>query len=229
LSGRREVQCQDEGEILSKVDELTLRAKEDLDLGREQMAMDTEIYKNIEDATTDSPEALKFYLEGRRFHGNGEYRKSIECMEKAIAKDPDFAMAYRSMAPAYLNLGYANEGRKALDKALELSDRISLRERLLIQGYASRDLKQNIEAYQKVLELYPFDAVANNQLGIIYRDVQGEYGKALERFEANDRYHNVAPTILEELVLGYMANSLYDKAQEACEIYNDSLSNPENG
>ena len=224
-SGRREIQCRNEEEIPSKVNELTVLVKEDLNLGREQIALDTDIYKNIEEVTTNSPKALKFYLEGRRYHGNGEFRKSIECMEKAITEDPNFAMAYRSMAPSYLNLGYANEGRKALDKALELSDRVSLRERLLIQGYALRDLQQKIEAYQKVLELYPFDAVANNQLGMIYRDVQGEYGKALERFEANDRYHNVAPTILEELVLGYMANSRYDQAQEACEKYYDSLSN----
>jgi serine/threonine protein kinase/tetratricopeptide (TPR) repeat protein len=223
-SGRREVQCQNEEEIPSKVNELTLRVKQDLNLGREQMAMDTDIYKKIEDATTNSPEALKFYLEGRRYHGNGEYRKSIECMENAIAKDPNFAMAYRAIAPSYLNLGYANEGRMALDKALELSDRVSLREKLLIQGYALRDFKQKIEAYQKVLELYPFDAVANNQLGMIYRNIQQEYDKALERFEANTRYHNVAPTILEELMLGYMANSLYDKAQDACEKYYDSLS-----
>jgi len=67
--------------ILAMVDELTIKIKADFNLSQQQIASD--IDKDIGQIYTDSPEALKFYIEGRKLHDEGDYRGSIELMEKA--------------------------------------------------------------------------------------------------------------------------------------------------
>ncbi len=121
-----------EKDIIVKVDELTRQVKEGLNLSAAQIATDFE--KEAGKITTSSPEALKYYIEGRRAHERMEYKKAIAFMKNAVEIDPEFVMAYRSMASENMNLGHAAEGRKYLKKALELSDRLPENERLLIEG-----------------------------------------------------------------------------------------------
>jgi serine/threonine protein kinase/Tfp pilus assembly protein PilF len=208
---RTNVECQNEEEILSKANELTLQVKQDLDLSREQMAKDAEIYKKIEDVTTRSPEAYKYYLEGMKYHNNNDWRKSIEYMEKAVAIDPGFAMAYRAMGVSYNNMGYEKEAGEAWGKAHKLSDRVSLRERLLIQG-----------EYQKVLELYPLDPTANINLGFRFI-VREEWDKAIERYEVLIR-NKVRTSFIDNAALAYMGKGMFDKAKEVCEYVANNVS-----
>lgn len=208
---RTNVECQNQEEILAKANELTLQVKQDLSLNREQMAMDGEIYKKIEDVTTSFPEAYKYYLEGRKYLDAGDNRKSIECMKKAIAIDPGFAMAYRSMAASYGNMDYWKEVSEAQNKARELSDRVSLREKLLIQ-----------HDYQKVLDLYPLDPIANGQLGLIFIG-QEEWDKAIERYEVLIR-NKVRAVHLDNATLAYMGKVMYDKAREVCVYIANNIS-----
>ncbi len=84
--------------------------------------------------TTSSPGALKYYVDARKYHYKGDYNQSIQLMEKAVAIDPEFAMAYKGMAASYSNLRNYSEERKYLQEALELIDRVSDKERYLIQG-----------------------------------------------------------------------------------------------
>jgi len=113
--------------IFTKVDELTKKIKLNLNLTKNQI--DSDIDKEVGKITTSSPEAYEYYAEGRKYHIAGEYRKSVQLMEKAVAIDPEFAMAYRSIGASYENMGYRSESMKYLRKAKELSDRLSDRER----------------------------------------------------------------------------------------------------
>ena len=114
------------------VDELTKSIKANFKFTEEEITSD--IDRDVGEITTSSPEAYKYYIEGRKYHSTGDSRKSIPLMERAIAIDPEFAMAYRSMAMSYSNLYLFSENKKYLQKALELSDRLSDREHYLIQG-----------------------------------------------------------------------------------------------
>jgi serine/threonine protein kinase len=98
------VSGQGEESFTSLVDDITRRIKENLQLSDEQVQGD--IDSNVGIITTSSPEAFKYYSIGRKFHDSGEHRKSIELMEQAVAIDPEFAMAYRTMAWNYYNLFY---------------------------------------------------------------------------------------------------------------------------
>lgn len=57
---------------------------------------------------TSDPEAYQFYLKGRYFLNRStdqDFRKSIEYFQKAVNKDPNFALAYAGLADSYAQLG----------------------------------------------------------------------------------------------------------------------------
>ena len=61
---------------------------------------------------TEDPEAYEFYLKGRFFWNKRtgiDLRKAIEFFNQAIAKDPNYALAYVGLADSYLLL--PNYGR----------------------------------------------------------------------------------------------------------------------
>jgi serine/threonine protein kinase/Flp pilus assembly protein TadD len=218
LSSER-VEGKGEDIIFSLVDELTRKIKADLKLSPQEIASD--IDKDLKQITTSSPEAFKYYSEGRKLHDEQDFRPSIQMMEKAIAIDPNFAMAYRSMSMSLFNLSYYSESRKYLQKAFELTDRLSDRERYAIEGDFYRESEKSygkaVEAYQKLLELYPDDIIGNTNLGILYADLE-EWDKAIEQYERQIRAdpESIWPYLNLQC---FLAKGLYDKAKSLFEGY----------
>ncbi len=93
------VEGRGEGSLFSMVDDLTRKIKASFKLSEEEIASD--IDKEVEKITTTSSEAYKYYREGMEYFSKGDNLKSIPLMEIAVAFDPEFAMAYRTMANAY--------------------------------------------------------------------------------------------------------------------------------
>lgn len=178
--------------LFNLVDDLTTKIKESFKLSAQDIAGD--IDAEVSAITSSSMEAQGYYTEGLKYHNNAAYDKSIPLMQLAVAIDPEFAMAYRAMAIGYANLGYKTESAKHLQKAFELSDRVSDREKYYIQAeyyrMSDKTLDKAIDAYDKLLQLYPDDSVGNNNLGILFMSLE-EWDKALERFRVNVR--NKAP------------------------------------
>ena len=216
----KKIECAGEEDIPSKVDELTRMIKADLNLSPQQIAGD--IDKAVGQITTTSPEALKYYVEARKRHMAMEYREAIPFYEKALALDPGFAMAYRGLATAYGNTSFAQKAREFNQKALANADRISDRERLLIQGrifyMTERTYDKAIQTFEQLLTLYPDEYIALNGLGIVY-DYLGEFGKALPYFE---RSYAVVKDALGCVNVASAQARLgrYDKAGE---VYEDFL------
>ena len=162
------------GSFYPMVDALTRKVKEDLKLTTAEIAGDIDV--ELGKITTASPEAFVLYTEGREYHNRGDFAKSVEMMQKALAIDPGFAMAYRSMAMSYNNSFYMAKAEACLKKAMELSDRVSPKERYLLEAeYYSRSeatTPKAIEAYKKFLEIYPDDLFANIKLAYIYNSYE---------------------------------------------------------
>ena len=208
----------------SLVDEMTRKIKENFKLSEEQIAAD--IDKGAGKITTSSPEAYKYYSEGRRYFNNRDFRKSIELMEKAVEIDPEFAMAYRSTAIAYVSMGYEVEFREYMEKALESIDRLSERERYIIQGSGGRTREKRIEGYLKVLELYPDDQIANINLGIIYATLE-QWDKAIERYDVliQNKDENYLTYINQAWI--WMGMGTYDRAGKLLEDYLNNIADNE--
>jgi len=215
LIGSEGVEGHGEKDFYAMVDELTKRIKVNFKLSERQII--TDIDKEVGKITTASPEAYKFYSEGRRYHLNGEYPKSIESMLKAVEIDPDFAMAYRSLASAYGNMGFRPARKNTLQKAFELRDRVSERERYLIEGdyywSSEKTLDKAIEAFERLLEIYPGDPIATTNLGGVY-GTKEEWDKALEFYRA--RLSNRPANFLAywNVLDTYMVKGMYDIARQ---------------
>jgi serine/threonine protein kinase/regulator of sirC expression with transglutaminase-like and TPR domain len=219
------VEGRGEESIFSMVDELTKKIKANFNLTQAEVASDLD--KAVGKITTSSPEAYKYYTEGRKYSNRGDYQKSIELLEKAIEIDPEFAMAYRALAICHSNLRLYAERTQYIQKALELTDRLSDRERYLIQGdfyrVSEKTYDKAIEAYTKLLELYPGDWPGNNNLGILYAAI-GERDKAIERYETAIQNKNNAIVVYTNLASSYRAKGLYDKAKRVLEDYINNVS-----
>jgi tetratricopeptide (TPR) repeat protein len=225
IVGSEGVEGKGEEGIFSMIDELTGKIKTNLKLSTEEIASD--IDREVGKITTSSPEAYRYYTEGRNYHNKGDGRNSIQSMERAVAIDPEFAMAYRSMAMTYFNLGYDSASKKYLQKAFELTDRLSDRERHLIQGEFYRGSEETydeaFEAYDKLLELYPTDRIGNVNLGILYTDLE-DWDKSIECYQVPIQNKDETFFPYYNLAVTYAAKGLYDEAQEILEYYLDNFS-----
>ena len=219
------VEARGEKEIFPRVDELTKRIKTIFRLSAEEIASD--IDKEVEKITTSSPEAYKYYIEGNKYDVTGDFRKAILFYEKAVAIDPEFATAYLGMAIAYYKLGFFSEETKYLQKAFALSDRVSDRERYLIEAeYYSRTEKtydKSIEAFKKLLEIYPDDSSGNNDLGWLYNQIE-EWDKAIKRLDVNIQNKITDPASYFVISSSYRAKGLYDKTKDILEYYLNNFS-----
>ncbi len=214
-----------EQSIFSMVDELTRRIKSNFQLTPEQIA--TDIDRDIGIVTTSSPEAYKYYVEGIRYDIKGDYKKVIEYMEKAVKIDPEFASAYLAMGWSYGNLNYDAEEKISLQKALELSDRLTDRERYNIEGQfymvqSEKTYDKALEAFENLMKLYPDDITGNNALAILY-GLLGNRDKAIEHYKVCIENKTEDVAIYNNLAGTYRSEGLYDKAVEVLEGYIHNL------
>ncbi len=198
----------------STIDELTKKIKPHLNLTQTQIADDIDL--ELGKITTSSPEAYRLYSEGMKVEG---WREGIELMKKAVEIDPEFAMAYRRMAALYGNMRYDKEAGEYRRKALSLVDRVSDRERLLIQAQFESDQTKRNEKFLKLIELYPEDPIGNVNLGVHYMNTLEDGEKAVERnmLLVKNRVRSFYP--YGNGAWAYRSLGMYDKAKEVLEIY----------
>jgi serine/threonine protein kinase/predicted Zn-dependent protease len=203
------------------VDELTPKIKANFALNKADIAND--IDKDIGKIMTSSPEAYKYYVEGRKYHKPASYDLELEFMEKAVAIDPEFAMAYRAMAAVHRNWRDYPEARKYLDKALEFKDRLPIRDQYLIEGDSHSiddNFEKAVEAYSKLLELYPDDYTGLNNVGVLYA-ARDDWDNAIKYYEL--AYKSEKGFLgLTNLADCYEIKGWYDKSRE---LYVDYLKN----
>lgn len=211
-----------EEKIFSMVDELTMKIKENFNLSEEEIAGDIDM--EVGKITTTFPQAYRYFSEAEKSFYSGDYREAIRIGEKAIEIDPEFAMAYYGLAWCYWTMKYNAEAGKYFQMAMKLTDRISERERLRIQGdfyVQSETYDKAIEVYKILLELYPEDWIGNNSLGILYNKLE-EWDKAIERLEVNVENKVENPYSYENMAWAYRAKGMYEKTEE---ILRDHLRN----
>ncbi len=209
-----------EESLFSMVDELTKKIKENFKLSMAEIASD--IDREVETITTSSTEAYKYYREGMEYLTKGDNLKCIPLMETAVAIDPEFAMAYRNMAVAYANIGYRTEAMQRYQKAFELSDQVSERERYYIHGnyyfQSEATYDKALDTYKKLLKLYPEDSIGNNNLGTLNLLLE-EWDKAILFFNVNIQNRIESVFSYGNISMCYAARGSYDKAREVLELY----------
>jgi len=133
--------------------------------------------------------------------------------------DPNFAQAWSGLAAMNNQLGKTAVSREAAQKAYDLRERVSERERFRIEIYFHRlstgDYEQAIEIGKVFTKTYPDDFIAHDFLGIAYRGL-GQHEKALEEFREAHRLLPRAPSY-EELLSSFTRLNRFQEAEEMCD------------
>ena len=201
--------------LYSMVDDLTNRIKANLELSEEEIAADYD--GDVGKIFTSSDDAMNYYIEAKQYYQEGKFEKSNKALEKAIDIDSGFVIAYKRISENYHYMDEINQAKEYTRIALSLldQDRVSLRERHLIEGWSLTILEDSydkaIETYKNLLQIYPDDEDGNTYLGAIYRNME-EWDLAIERFE---KVLNVNPLLaVDNFIFIYKAMGLYDRARE---------------
>ena len=173
----------------------------------------------LEQATTPSLEALKAFSAGRNAIFTHGFAAAIPHLQRAIAIDPQFAMAYGDLSIDCWNMGQTDLSAEYTRKAYALRDRVSDRERLWILFLYDRQVTGNLQRELQTLEswvqTYPRDWVPLSVLGGWGTLGTGQYERGIQA-EQEDLRLNPDDTI------GYGAlalhNLLLDRFGEAADV-----------
>ena len=126
----------------------------------------------LEKVTTSSLEALRLYSEANRMSDRGEPDKAVPMLERAIALDSGFAMAWRKLAVAVGNThGSMDRQVLATTRAYQHRDRLPELERELTTAYyyGTVDSRTDEEeaAYRRILAIDSENPIAVNNLALL--------------------------------------------------------------
>jgi tetratricopeptide (TPR) repeat protein len=174
----------------------------------------------LEQATTNSLEALNAYTLGLKTDREKGDAEAIPFDKRAIELDPNFAMAYRSLGIHYANLNQPSLAAEYLKKAFDLRDRVTEREKCHISSVyyqiATGELEKANQTYEVCIQVYPRDDVAYGNLGMDYM-VLGQYEKAATETREGLRLEPTDVTEYVNLGLIYMALNRFDEARTTTE------------
>src|SRR5580704_7305405 len=145
----------------------------------------------LEQATTSSLEALKAYSAGRNAAFTHGVAAAIPHLQRAIAIDPQFAMAYGDLSIYYWNMGQTDLSAEYTRKAYALRDRVSDRERLWILFLYDRQVTGNLQRELQTLEswvqTYPRDWLPLSVLGGWGTMGTGQYERGIQALQEDLR------------------------------------------
>ena len=143
-----------------------------------------------QEASTSSLEALQAFSLARKMMNANDFPGSIPMLQRAIKLDPNFAMAYATLATSYANIGEPGLASGNARKAFELRDRVSEREKFYIDSHYHEMNTGDLEKARQIFELwiqnYPRDTVVHTNLGVVYGNL-GDNEKALASFQQSFR------------------------------------------
>jgi tetratricopeptide (TPR) repeat protein/predicted Ser/Thr protein kinase len=213
---REQIQAEDKEHVLNVVGTAAaaMRGK----LG-ESLSSIQKLNRPLEQATTPSLEALQNFSEGYHEGGQGHFLTAIPLLERAIALDPNFAMAYQFLAGNLYTAGDVVHQREYVRKAFALIDRVSEYERDIIAAeyhVSAGELDKAIDSYQLGIRNYPRFGGFHNQLGIVYIDL-GRFEEGLkEGLEASRLEAKVEPPYRRQLD-AYMCLDRIGEARKVAE------------
>jgi len=206
--------------IFPAIDRLTTGLKKRFNLTENEIFAD--IDSDIESITTSSQEALNHYITGKCMFNERKFEESLVEYQKAVDIDPEFAMAYRNMAFSYAHLNDWDNRKKYIEKTIVYVNKLSIREKYLIYGgyYSESEntYHKAIDAFKKIIDIYPYDYDANYYMGQLYRLAE-EWDKGIEHLTKALDENKTSIYALSEAVICYQNKGDYQKAEVMIKKY----------
>ena len=109
---------------------------------------------------TENKKAYEYYLSGKEYYNQHEYRRAIELLKQAIQLDPEFALAYAQLSRAHIYLYWGRSNSKTQER-----------------------LNMAWEAVDKAKKINPNLPEVHLALGHYYYHGHREYEDALDEFD----------------------------------------------
>src|SRR5438067_1083660 len=174
---------------------------------------------------TENPEAYELYLKGRFFwnkRSGVDLRKAIQFFDQAIAKDPNYALAYAGLADSYLllpNYGGAPTAdvvppaRAAVAKALELDDSLAEAHASLgLLDTLDLRLERAVTHLDRAVQLKPNYATAHHWLGLGHLSL-GHFDQAIVEGKRATELDPLSVIINADLAWTYASAHRLDEAE----------------
>jgi TolB-like protein/class 3 adenylate cyclase/tetratricopeptide (TPR) repeat protein len=179
---------------------------------------------------TQNLEAYTFFLKGLHFHNKvtpNDAKKAIECFEKAITLEPDYAYAYAMAATGYAFLGAT--GQMQPNEAFEIvhaySDKALQLDSSLATGYSAKGAayllydwkwKQAYQSLVKAVALHPATTEAHQLLSLYYLST-GRKKEAVDNMEKALQADPISPIVNQYLADAYLNAGRTDDALKQVE------------
>jgi serine/threonine protein kinase/tetratricopeptide (TPR) repeat protein len=177
--GRQQAQAERKEDVLNALHGAASKLRGQLG---ESLSMVQKYDMSLSQATTSSLDALKALSLGDAKHNTGDELGALPNYQRAIEIDPNFAMAYARLGAVYNNLQQSQLSEQNRQKAFELRDRASEREKLYIMSHYYGDggqLDKGITALELYRQTYPRDPIPYTNLAATYNSL-GQFDNGLE-------------------------------------------------
>jgi len=238
--GTMRVSVHGEQQLLDKADDLSKEIKRALNLTSRQM--DCDIDESVRQIATSSAQAFNLYSHAIHMPESAPFLDMVATLQKAIDLDPKFGLAYSLLYRIYGDT-HIEDMVRCYKNALALSDRMSERERLLLQadfyhfyrnqgGYAKlsesnipgsiveklgpKSTAEALLVLEKLGALYPDFFAATSELinlSRIYMQIE-DWEKAISVLEIGVKMPRRLGFFSQDLVRSYGAMGLFDKAEK---------------
>jgi eukaryotic-like serine/threonine-protein kinase len=169
----------------------------------------------LDQATTPSLEALKALSVGVKTLQEKGSAAAIPFFKQAIERDPNFAAAYEALGISYSNLREPGLANEHLQKAYDLRDKVSEREKFRISAayylLVTGELEKAIQTYEVWTQTYPLNSEPFGNLGVDYTYL-GQYEKAVTASLQDLRLNPGSAAAYTNLVSLYPAVNRLDEA-----------------
>jgi tetratricopeptide (TPR) repeat protein len=163
-------EARNEKEVVAAVDHLAQAIRENLALPGSAIK---ELQEKSLRPSTQSLPALRAYSHGVELARQGKNLEADKQFSAATQADPQFALAYSKRAQVKSSLGYDDEAEQLARKAMDLSETLPPREKLLISAIhaqVTNDYAQALDSYNRLAQLLPDDPDVEFALAGVYEN-----------------------------------------------------------
>jgi eukaryotic-like serine/threonine-protein kinase len=207
-----QVEAASREDVLSKLHEAGSQLRRKLG---ESLASVQKYDAPLEQATTPSLEALQALgVAYATWRSKGD-EAAIPLFKRAIELDPNFALAYSDLGTVYCNIGEALLCTGSVDKAHQLRERVSERERMLIDSnyylYVTGELEKAEQVFETWMQIYPRSGGPYVQSGLVSFEL-GRLQNALNDELQAFRLMQGNQVVYQNVSFGYMYLNRWDDA-----------------
>lgn len=225
---RQEIGFKNKENVLESLDKASVAIREKLG---ESITSIERFDTPIQNSTTFSLEALKLYSLANNKVAEGKNDEAITLLKRAVDIDPDYAGAWATLGTIYYNKNQFTTAAEYAEKAYNLRERTTEREKLRIADFyyaaVTGEIDKDIEILELFRQTYPNDNVAPHNLSTAYMRL-GSFSKAEENARiaieleptALISYSNLSRALNKQgkydeskLVLNELINKKFDNSQ----------------